>query len=192
MALVAAHSLGKRKIDIVGADCVETTLLKFSKFVKKHENYFNYEKDENKFLTDLESIIKKHKPDEDIPYVLMPIFTETPIIAKNKERLSNIITVATPDYNDMKKVHPKTNLADTAKQSGANIPYTLSVKNKQELEEKIGDAMETAFRKLGYENPKSVRIMFNMLFISIINQMQGEDKITRKEIVEFVKSKYNL
>ncbi len=135
MALAAAHSLGKRGLDIIGADCIQPTLLGFSKFVRKNESYANFEQKEEKFLNDLEAIIRKYKPEDDRPYVLMPVFKETIVIAKHKERFKDLITIATPDFDAISKVHPKKKLCETAREYDVHIPDTWCINSMEDMEE---------------------------------------------------------
>jgi len=60
MALVAAHSLGKRGVEIIGADCVAPTMLHFSKYAFANEKYHRHTDDPEAFLDDIEAIIDKY------------------------------------------------------------------------------------------------------------------------------------
>jgi len=125
MALVAAHSLGRRGVEVIGADCVKPTMLQFSKYTFANETYHRHLDDPEKFLSDIESIIDKHRPDDDRPYILMPIFHEIFLIIKHKQRLEKKITVATPDNSMLEQIFPKDKLAKTAGKLDVNIPETL-------------------------------------------------------------------
>jgi predicted ATP-grasp superfamily ATP-dependent carboligase len=139
MALAAAHSLGKRGVEVVGADCIAPTMLHFSKYAYANEKYHSHTDDPGQFLNDIESIIEKYRPGDDRPYILMPVFHENYVIIKNKKRLEKLITVATPDYSMLKQVHPKDNLTKTAGQLDVNIPKTAL----PEQESDIDKAMES-------------------------------------------------
>ncbi len=138
MALVAAHSLGKRGVEIIGADCVAPTMLHFSKYAFANEKYHRHTDDPEAFLDDIEAIIDKYRPEDDRPYVLMPVFHENYLIIKHKKRLEKKIRVATPDKSMLEKVHPKDNLALTAKNLDVNIPETAL----PESESDIGKALK--------------------------------------------------
>ena len=135
MALIAANSLGKKGIEVIGADCVEVTMLTFSKHVHQHEIYSNYLFEPENFLEDLQQIIKKNKPADNRPYVLMPIFKETNLIVQHKELFEADITVATPQRESLSKVHPKHHFARTAQYFQVKTPETFLPENKKELEE---------------------------------------------------------
>lgn len=134
MALVAAHSLGKRGVEVIGADCVAPTMLHFSKYAQSNEKYHRHTDDPEKFLDDIENIIDKHRPPDDRPYILMPVFHENYLIIKNKTRLEKKITVATPDMSMLEQLHPKDNLVRTAKKIEVNIPMTVMPEKEDEIE----------------------------------------------------------
>ena len=139
MALVAAHSLGKRGVEVVGADCVKPTMLQFSKYTYANETYHRHLDDPEQFLSDIETIIDKHKPDDDRPYILMPIFHENFLIIQNKQRLEKRITVATPDKLMLEQVFPKDKLAKTAQKLDVNIPTTLIPDSDADIDKFLED-----------------------------------------------------
>ena len=124
MALVIARNLGSKGVEVIAADCISFTMLAYSKYVTHHEEYTNYEENEKQFLDDLEEIVKKHKPDDGRPFLLIPVFRETMIISKNAERFFPYIKVATPPFSAIEKVYPKDNFFKTASRYGTNIPKT--------------------------------------------------------------------
>ncbi len=134
MALVIARSLGKQGIELIGADCIGMTFLKNSKYVSENEVYTNYLENEEAFIDDLEKIVKKHKPKDDRPYLLFPVFKETTLIARNAKRFSGLITLACPDYASISKIHPKNIFAQTAKNNNVEIPKTFLPEKKEDVE----------------------------------------------------------
>ncbi|MFW6222774.1 MAG: ATP-grasp domain-containing protein [Bacteroidota bacterium] len=137
VALTTAHSLGKRGIDVIGTDCIDMTLLSFSKFVRKNEVYFNPLIDEEKFLASLEEIIKRNQPEDSRPYMLIPIFDETFSIARNIHRFEKFITVACPGDGQISKVHPKNHLFKTAQDLNLQVPSTAFPESRKELSELV-------------------------------------------------------
>jgi predicted ATP-grasp superfamily ATP-dependent carboligase len=135
MALAAAQSLGKRGVEVIGSDCIEPHLLSFSKYVEKNETYRSFNESEEQFIEDLISIIERNRPKDERPYLLMPVFDETHIIARHKEQLPEFIKVATPSAETMDRVYPKKNLSYTAQKLGVQIPETRLVNNREELED---------------------------------------------------------
>lgn len=139
MALAIAQSLGKKGIEVIGTECVKMSMLTFSKYVGENEVHADYMNEPEQFIIDLLKIVKKHKPTGNIPYVLMPSFTETLIISKHKDKFRPYITVACPDYEQIMKVHPKHHLTRTAKQLNIRIPGTFQPKNDNELKKKASE-----------------------------------------------------
>lgn len=129
MALVAAHSLAKKNIEIIGADTVDLTFLSFSKYVRANFTYQAYQKNEEAFILDLEKNIIQYKPKNDIPYLLIPSHTETPLISKYKSRLEKHIIVACPDYESLNQLHPKDQFSNTVSKLGIKYPQTLLSNN---------------------------------------------------------------
>ena len=134
IALMIAQSLGRRGVEIIGCDSVDMTVLSFSKFVKKNHYYAPPDKNPEKFLDDLEAIVKKHKPDDNRPYILIPSFSEAKLIAQNKDRFDGKITLACPDYETLDKVHPKDHFAQTAEELSLNTPKTWIPDDQEGLE----------------------------------------------------------
>jgi predicted ATP-grasp superfamily ATP-dependent carboligase len=138
MALTMAHSLNRQGIEVIGCDDVDLTVMAFSRQVKDTFRHAPALEDPERFLDDLEENIRRFMPDSDIPYVLMPTFRETNLIAQHKERLEKLIRVATPSFEAISAVTPKHNLAITAKRIGASAPETLQPRTTEELLENIG------------------------------------------------------
>jgi len=127
MSLVIAHSLGKRGYEVIGCDDVDLTVLSFSRYVKKNFVHAPLDGDREVFLSDLEAKLKRRKPSDGRPYILMPVFRETEIIAQYRERFEQFMQVAAPDYGAISRVHPKDNLVPTAESLGVRIPQTRVV-----------------------------------------------------------------
>ncbi|TVR86852.1 MAG: ATP-grasp domain-containing protein [Spirochaetaceae bacterium] len=127
MSLVIAHSLGKRGYEVIGCDDVDLTVLSFSRYVKKNFVHAPLDGDREVFLSDLEAKLKRRKPSDGRPYILMPVFRETEIIAQYRERFEQFMQVAAPDFHAISKVHPKDQLVPTAESLGVRIPRTRVV-----------------------------------------------------------------
>lgn len=141
MALVAAHSLGKKGAEIIGCDSVDFTVLSFSRYVTANFIYTDPKKDEEKFIADILAKVKKYKPEDNRPYVLMPVFNDTFLFAKYRDRLEEHIKIAAPDYNALLKLGTKDRFAETVKALGVPVPETRLPETRQELEN-IADEIE--------------------------------------------------
>jgi predicted ATP-grasp superfamily ATP-dependent carboligase len=124
MALTIAQSLGSRGVEVIGCDDVGLTALSFSRYAKKHFVHASATTDPERFIDDLEAAIIRHKPTDDRPYVLIPCFQETRLIARHAERLSRHITVAAPGIEAIRAVDPKDSLMRTARSLNLRIPST--------------------------------------------------------------------
>ena len=124
MALTIAHSLGRRGVEVIGCDDVGLTAVSFSRFAKKHFTHAPAATDPDRFIDELEAAIIRHKPKDGRPYVLIPCFQETRIIARHAERLSRHIQVAAPAIEAIAAVDPKDALMRTAHELGLNAPRT--------------------------------------------------------------------
>lgn len=122
MALTIAHSLGRRGVEVIGCDDVGLTALSFSRYAKKHFTHARAADQPEQFIADLEAAIVRHKPKDGRPYVLMPCFSETRLIARYAQRLSAHIRVAAPPIEAIRAVDPKDNLLRTARALGLPAP----------------------------------------------------------------------
>ncbi len=139
MSLVIAQSLSRRGVEVIGCDDVDFTVLSFSNYVDETFLHLSPEDGEDAYIESLLQNIKKYKPDDDRPYILMPVFRNTRIIARHRELLEPHITIAAPTWESISKIFPKENLAETAKGVKARVPKTLYTDDKIELERNIKD-----------------------------------------------------
>lgn len=139
MSLVIARSLAHRGVEVIGCDDVDLTVLQFSKHVK---DYFVHPpiREPQAFLEFMEHRVLEYAPDDDRPYILMPVFRETNLIASHKDWFEPTITVATPDTDSLALVDPKNALARTAKDIGLDIPETRIIDSEADLKS-VGDTL---------------------------------------------------
>lgn len=122
--LVATRSLGRRGIEVVTGDEYAMTAASFSRYSVADFRYPNPTKEPEAFLDTLEQVVLEHKPDDDTPYVLMPIHKETYLIARHRERFEPHIRVPVPQIEHIEQVHNKGTLAAYAIQRGLPTPQT--------------------------------------------------------------------
>lgn len=137
MALAIARSLAQRGVEVIAADDVDLTVLAFSKWSEKSEKHAKAADDPDAFLDDLERIVRDNKPEDDRPYVLMPIFKETELVAKNAERFAPYVTVAAPPASAIDTVHPKDAFARTINRLDLPAPESFACESEDQLEEAI-------------------------------------------------------
>ncbi len=134
MALTAAHSLGTRGIEVIGCDDVDMTVMNFSRYVEDYFIHAPYHEKPERYLDDLEKHIRRFKPEDNRPYILMPMFRDAAILAAHRERFEELITLAIPDITSMNRVHPKDILARTCEELELCSPKTILIQDLEELE----------------------------------------------------------
>lgn len=126
MALTAAQSLSDHGIDVVGCDSVDMTVLQFSKHCRGHKLVADHRDDPAAFIEDLIKAADALRPRGAAPFVLMPIFEETSIIARHAGRLRAAgLIVAAPDERSIIQVEPKDTLPAAAEGAGVTFPRTV-------------------------------------------------------------------
>jgi predicted ATP-grasp superfamily ATP-dependent carboligase len=122
--LVATRSLGRRGVGVITGDEYAMTAASFSKYSIADFRYPNPTKEPEAFLDTLEKVVLEHKPEDDTPYVLMPIHKETYLIAQHRKRFEPHIRVPIPQIEHIAQVHNKGTLAAYAMQQGLPTPQT--------------------------------------------------------------------
>ncbi|WP_421785169.1 ATP-grasp domain-containing protein [Hyphobacterium sp.] len=129
MALSAAQVLHDHDIEVIGSDSLDLTVLQCSRHCADYFIYRNPNDDPEGFIDDLLEAIEEHRPEDDRPYVLMPLFTETAVIARHAERFEGKIRLALPSLSSIEMVEPKSALAESAKAAGVTAPETYHPKS---------------------------------------------------------------
>lgn len=135
MALVIARSLAERGVEVMACDDVGLTVCSFSRHVQETFTIAPWDSDPEQFLQDLEGAVLEYAPSDDRPYVLMPIFREIDLIARNRKRFEPTIKLAAPAIASIKLVTPKDQLAELAKEHELNIPETWIPRTFDDLAE---------------------------------------------------------
>ncbi|MBT8471581.1 MAG: ATP-grasp domain-containing protein [Marinicaulis sp.] len=137
MSLVIAQSLSRRGVEVIGCDDVDMTVMSFSRYVDNTFTHPKIEDDEKGYFDTLLEKVIELKPEDDRPYILMPVFRNTRAISKRRDIFSDHITVAAPDWESICKIFPKENLAKTAKTTNANIPKSTHTEDEDELKREL-------------------------------------------------------
>ena len=114
MAVVIAHSLAKRGVEVISADSVGMTASQFSKFTSGSFLYSDPNEDPKQFIKSLVDECRRLAPDDHRPYVLMPAFREARLLAENADAFEGIIDLAVPPIASISQVNPKQKLMKTA------------------------------------------------------------------------------
>ncbi len=133
MALVIARSLAERGVEVIGCDDVNLTVLGFSRYVKETFTVAHWENEPEQYLEDLEAAVLEYAPTDGRPYVLMPVFREIDLIARNRQRFEPTIKIAAPSERSIARVTPKHKLAELAKEQKLATPKTWRPESLQDL-----------------------------------------------------------
>ncbi|WP_353117860.1 ATP-grasp domain-containing protein [Nitratidesulfovibrio sp.] len=90
-----------------------------SRHVTRAVRYTSPFRDEQRFLDDMETIIKRERID-----VLVPVLEETYMIARNRQRLGQRVGLLLADYSAMLALHDKGLLRQLAASCGVAMPAT--------------------------------------------------------------------
>ncbi|UCD50574.1 MAG: ATP-grasp domain-containing protein [Phycisphaerales bacterium] len=146
--LVATRSLGRRGVEVVTGDEYAMTAASFSRYSVADFRYPNLTKEPEAFLDTLEKVVLEHKPEDDTPYVLMPIHKETYLIARHRERFEPHMRVPVPQIEHIEQVHNKGTLAAYAMQRGLPTPQTWMPESIARFESMASEVELPAFVKL--------------------------------------------
>jgi predicted ATP-grasp superfamily ATP-dependent carboligase len=124
-ALAAARSLGRRGIEIVAGDEHALAPAALSRYTVATFRYPNPDRDPEGFLDALEEAIRRYRPADGAPYMLMPFHKETYLIAKHRARFDRLIRMALPGHDQIEQVHDKGTLALYCRERGAPMPETV-------------------------------------------------------------------
>lgn len=135
MALVIARSLAERGVEVIACDDVGMTVCSFSRHVQETFTLAPWDTQPEQFLQDLEAAVLEYAPRDDRPYVLMPVFREIDLIARNRKRFEPAIKLAAPPIASIELVTPKDRLALLAKDHALDIPQTWIAPSLESLAE---------------------------------------------------------
>ena len=127
-ALVATQSLGKRGIKVVTADSIYPATSFFSKYSTSYFVYPSYKLRPELFINSLKHHVEKNNIE-----VLMPIYEETFVISKYKNRFPSSVNIPVADYETLTKANNNRYLMNFAGEIGVKIPQTWTIDDINEL-----------------------------------------------------------
>lgn len=133
MALVIARSLAERGVEVIACDDVGMTVCSFSRHVQETFTVAPWDTDPEQFLQDLEAAVLEYAPQDGRPYVLMPVFREIDLIARNRARFEPAVRLAAPPIKSIGLVTPKSRLAALARRHGLDTPETWQPESAEAL-----------------------------------------------------------
>ena len=127
-ALAAIRSLGKENVDVIGISTYRINPGFYSKYCRKCY-ICNTPKNEEKFIQDIELIIRHNNYD-----VLLPIgFNSCVAVSKNIERLKDYIHIPIVNFDKMKIASDKNLTTSFAKKNGISVPKTYKPSSIEEI-----------------------------------------------------------
>jgi len=127
-ALVATQSLGKRGIKVVTADSIYLATSFFSKYSSSHLIYPPFNLYPELFIKSLKEFIERKNIK-----VLMPMYEETIVISKFKNKFANGVNMVVPDYETIKKANNNRYLIKFADEIGVKTPQTWTIESLEKL-----------------------------------------------------------
>ena len=124
MSLVIARSLRDRGLEVIGCDDVDMTVLSFSKHTSDYFTHPHLARETEAALNAFEEAIRKHAPEDDRPYVLIPGFRDAKLFARHRDRFEPLIRIAAPPEDCIDLIHPKDNFARFAEDHDLEVPKT--------------------------------------------------------------------
>lgn len=144
MSLTVAESCRELAGRIVAADSVDMTPLGFSKNCDEAIVTADYRSDPQDFVDDLAAACERFSGEQ---VVIMPVFEEMELLARESHRFPANVTIAAPDTQAVGRVTPKHKLAETV--SGTDIPAPAT--------EIIGDGKSGLREPEGFSYPFLVK-----------------------------------
>ena len=120
------RSLGKKGIPVYTSDFVSSSMSFFSRYSKGHFLYPSPYRKQEDFIVSLIQNCKRLKTD-----VLIPVFEESFLIAKHKEKIENCVRVVLPDYEQILFAHNKDRWEPLARRLGIPVPETFPIADLQ-------------------------------------------------------------
>ena len=150
--LVATRDLGVHGVEVITGDSLPLAASSFSKYSKEFFLYPDPDREPEKFINRLVEVCQQYS-DPDTDLVLMPMHTDSFLIAKYKERFQGIAKFALPDKKQIDQIGNKASLAKFAQKNNIYIPRTKVIEKVEDFED-IAQAFTSypAFLKISDSN----------------------------------------
>jgi predicted ATP-grasp superfamily ATP-dependent carboligase len=124
---------------VVGCDSVDLTALRFSKFCHSYFVHPDPADDEDAYIESLIEKIEYWRPEDDTPYVLMPLFDNARLLARRKSELPDYIKLAAPDAASIDFVYPKDRLVRSLGALRDFAPESRIIEERDDVEAAAAD-----------------------------------------------------
>lgn len=147
-SLAVCRSLGRQGIEVFCGEEAPFAPCFFSKYCTDHFQYPSVTDDPDGFIEFMVEKVKQLKPDDDEPYVLIPIHKETWLFAKHRERFEPYINVPLTSCENMDQTHDKGRLAVLAEELDITLPGTRQFNSINDVYRAIPDMTFPVFLKM--------------------------------------------
>lgn len=149
--IAATRDLGEHGVKVITGDNLSLAGSNFSVYSKGFFTYPDPDSDPEGYLDKLVAICRKHNgPDVDL--MLMPMHTDSFIVAENKERFDGIANLALPARDKIDLIGNKASLAKFCKENGIHIPKTDVIDSVDEFNSVAKSFTYPAFLKISDSN----------------------------------------
>jgi predicted ATP-grasp superfamily ATP-dependent carboligase len=142
IAYNVVRSLGQRGIEVYTADFVPRSMSFASRYSKGHFLYPSPFRDQEGFVQRMIDEIQRLKAD-----VLIPVFEETFLVAKHKEKFSRHVKMVLPDYEQILLAHNKDRWEQLARRLEIPVPKGCTIEELQSGTVKTSDLRYPALIK---------------------------------------------
>ncbi len=146
--LAICRSLGRAGIEVHCGEEVPFAPAFFSKYCTSHFEYPSVSEQPDEFVDLLLKKVKELKPEDDEPYVLMPVHKETWLIAKHRERFEPYVSVPLTSYENLELTNDKGRLAVLAEELGIKLPGTRQFMDLADVYREVPNMQFPVFLKM--------------------------------------------
>ncbi|MCK4660018.1 MAG: ATP-grasp domain-containing protein [Phycisphaerae bacterium] len=147
-SLAIVRSLGQRGIEVFCGEESPFAPCFFSKYCRGHFQYPSPSGEPEAFVDFMAEKVKELAPDDNEPYVLMPVHKETFVLAEHRERFEPTVKLPVTTIENIRLTDDKGRLATLAQERGLRIPRTWQFNEIGELYRQVPELPMPVFVKV--------------------------------------------
>lgn len=149
--VAACRNLGEHGVKVITGDNHTLAGSNFSVYSKGFFTYPDPDSDPEGYVKKLIQVCEKYS-ESDADLVLMPMHTDSFIVAENKDKFKGIAKIALPDRDKIDLIGNKASLAKFCKKKGINIPKTEVIDSIEDFDDIANSFRYPAFLKISDSN----------------------------------------
>ena len=149
--VAATRALGQEGVEVITGDNAYLAASNFSFYSKGFFRYPDPDKYPDKFIDKLVEVCREHS-DPDTDLVLMPLHTDSFIVAEHRERFEGIAKLVLPGKDKIDLIGNKANLSRFCSRHNINIPETVVIDSVEEFNDIADSFSYPAFLKISDSN----------------------------------------